>query len=253
MNIFDVVLLSIIESVTEFIPISSTGHMILFSHLVGNLQNPHVQAFIIIVQLFAILAAVGAYWEVLKNLKNWFLVIVGFLPTVVLGPWLKNFAERWLQDPIYTAWGMILGGLGLAILTVWAQKHKTFEDDENLLTLKKAFLLGFFQLLAFWPGFSRSGALIMGAFCLGLNPIKVRHFIFLLGVPTIGAASLYKFWKVRPDLFSGPSLIWIVGFGISLSLSFLTIRFSHIWLRPRILLGLSLYRVALGLIALVIL
>jgi undecaprenyl-diphosphatase len=184
------VILAVIEGITEFLPVSSTGHMILASSLMGIAQDNFTKLFTIVIQLGTILSVVVLYWR--RFLQSWDFykkLFVAFLPAVFLGLLLNKFIDRLLENPIVVAIMLILGGFVFLKVDDWFKDNK-----ETNITYSKALKIGFFQTLAMIPGVSRSGATIIGGMMQKLDRKTATEFSFFLAVPTMLGATVKKLW-----------------------------------------------------------
>ncbi len=191
------VILAIIEGVTEFLPVSSTGHMILASSFMGIAKDDFTKLFTIVIQLGAILSVVVLYWR--RFLQSWDFykkLFIAFLPAVVLGLLFHKLIDRLLESPLTVAIMLILGGLILIKIDDWYGHNTATEID-----YKKALKIGFYQTLAMIPGVSRSGATIVGGMLQGLNRKTATEFSFFLAVPTMLGATVKKIWDYYQDGF----------------------------------------------------
>ncbi len=223
--------LGLVEGITEYLPISSTGHLILASALMGLDENPAqkqaVDAFNIVVQGGAILAVLGLYWprvlQMIKGvlgqdapgLKLAINIIIAFLPAVVLGLALND----WIEARLFSTWpvlgALVVGGIYMMLLDRW-KIHPHRADAENLtgkditdLRARDALLIGLMQCVAMWPGTSRSMMTITGGVLVGLKPKQAAEFSFLLGLPTLGGACVYKLYKDMTG--EGPNMFETLG------------------------------------------
>jgi len=190
MNEIQAVVLAIIEGITEFLPISSTGHMILTSSFMGIAKDDFTKLFTIVIQLGAILSVVVLYWR--RFLQSWDFykkLFVAFLPAVFLGLLLNKVIDRLLESPLTVAITLILGGAVLLKIDDWYG-----QNTEQIIDYKKALKIGFYQTLAMIPGVSRSGATIVGGMLQGLNRKVATEFSFFLAVPTMLGATAKKIW-----------------------------------------------------------
>ncbi len=184
------VILAIVEGITEFLPVSSTGHMILVSSLMGIAQDDFTKLFTIVIQLGTILSVVVLYWK--RFLQSWDFykkLFVAFLPAVFLGLLLNKWIDRLLENPIIVAIMLILGGFVFLKVDDWFKDNK-----ETEITYLKALKIGFFQTLAMIPGVSRSGATIIGGMVEKLDRKTATEFSFFLAVPTMLGATIKKIW-----------------------------------------------------------
>lgn len=197
MSLLHAIILGIIEGVTEFLPISSTGHMIIASAMMGIEDNDFTKAFEVIIQFGAILSVLVLYWR--RFLPNWGFykkLFVAFLPTAIIGFIVKDFVDKLLGSVDVVAASLIIGG----IILIWSDKifaHLTHNGRKTSdLTYLDSVKLGLFQSIAMIPGVSRSAATIMGGMTLGMNKKEAAEFSFFLAVPTMAAATAYKLLKI---------------------------------------------------------
>ena len=191
------VILAIIEGITEFLPVSSTGHMILASSFMGIAHDDFTKLFTIVIQLGAILSVVILYWP--RFFQSWDFykkLFVAFLPAVFLGLLLNKVIDRLLESPLTVAVTLVLGGLVLLKIDDWYGQNTDTDID-----YKKALKIGFYQTLAMIPGVSRSGATIVGGMLQGLNRKTATEFSFFLAVPTMLGATVKKLWDYYQDGF----------------------------------------------------
>jgi undecaprenyl-diphosphatase len=191
MTIFHTIVLSIIEGITEFLPISSTGHMILASTLFKIQETDFVKSFEIIIQLGAILAVAILYWKkLLLNKKTFINVVIAFLPTAFVGLVLYKFIKTvLLGNPWIVVWSLAIGGMLLILLEIF---HKETSDQKNNIedmSTLQAFVVGCAQSVSVIPGVSRAAATIVGALAVGMKRAPAVEFSFLLAIPTMMAAT----------------------------------------------------------------
>ncbi len=191
MEIYHAIILSVVEGITEFLPVSSTGHMILTADLLRIPDSNFLKSFEVIIQLGAILAVVSLYLKtLLTNRGLWLKLITAFIPTAFVGLFLYDFIKQFLLgNTSIVLWSLFLGGI---FLIIWEKflidpKKKTITIEK--LSLKKAFLIGLFQAVSVIPGVSRAAATIIGAVTAGLDRKSAVVFSFLLAVPTMAAAT----------------------------------------------------------------
>jgi undecaprenyl-diphosphatase len=214
MNLFQALILSAVEGVSEFLPISSTGHMILTADILKIAQSNFVKDFEIIIQLGAILAIVVLYWNSLfKSVEVWKRIIVAFIPTGIIGLLLFKIVKNFLLGNLYiTLASLLIGGIVLIILELIYKEKEHHIDDIKKMSFPKAFTIGIFQSIAIIPGVSRSAATIVGALFLGTKRKAAAEFSFILAVPTILAATGLDLVKTK---FAYAPVEWfmlIVGF-----------------------------------------
>lgn len=182
-------ILSIVEGLTEFLPVSSTGHMILTEGVLGMKSNDFVQAFIINIQFGAILSVVVLYWKrFFQSLKFYYKLFIAFLPAAFFGLLLSDYIDAMLESVYVVAAMLIIGG----VVLVFVDKRFKKPAADQTVTYKKALIIGFYQVLAMIPGTSRSAATIIGGMTQKLDKKTAAEFSFFLAVPTMFAASGYK-------------------------------------------------------------
>ena len=226
-------ILGLVEGITEFIPVSSTGHLILTKDALG-LTGPFWDTFIVMIQLGAILSVVVVYfsrlWRVLVTLPSdpgsrrfALSVIVAFLPAMVLGVALHDFIKEFLfASPAVICWSLIIGGVALLAIDRWQPRPRF--DDAMALPLRTSLLIGFFQCLAMIPGVSRSGATIAGALLAGTDKRAAAEFSFFLAIPTMAGAFAYDLYKSRDALSFDQAGVIGVGFLVSFISGLLVVR-----------------------------
>lgn len=227
MDIFHAIILGVIEGVTEFLPVSSTGHMIIASHVMQIPQTEFLKTFEIAIQLGAICAVAGLYWRTF--LLDWEVVIkvaTAFIPTAVIGFVLYKLIKHYLMG---NAWiviaSLFLGGI-LIILFEKSYKPKEKDvKDVSKISYSQALMIGVFQSLAVVPGVSRSAATILGGLMLGVSRKAIVEFSFLLAVPTMAAATVLDILKADGDITSGEWGILGVGFFIALIVAWFSVKF----------------------------
>ena len=243
----DIFILSLVEGLTEFIPVSSTGHILLVGKLLNLSPTEFQKAFDIVIQFGAIAAVVVLYHQQFKwNFAFYKKLAIAFIPAGVFGFLLKDKVSEMMESTAVVAWALIIGGLVMIALDRFYKKGTTTELSE-----KNAFLIGLFQCLALIPGISRSGATIVGAQLLGITKEKSAEFSFLLAVPTITAASLYKLWKVRSLIESHHILQLLVGIVLSFIFAIIAIRFFLAIVKRSGFGWFGGYRIVLGIFFLV--
>lgn len=249
MNFIDASILGIIEGITEFLPISSTGHMILASELL-NLQNQDfVKTFEISIQLGAILAIVLLYArQFLKSFLLYKKLAIAFLPTAVVGLLLYKVIKNHLFNPTVVSISLILGGIILILLNKKISNTRSKYTDLEKIPYKNAFLIGLFQSVSVIPGVSRAAATIIGGVFGGFNKKQATEFSFLLAVPTMCAATGYDLLKTPLNLGGNEISLLIFGGIISFIFAFLAVK---IFLKIIEKWGFNVfgyYRIGLGLV-----
>jgi undecaprenyl-diphosphatase len=262
--ILKAVFLGIVEGITEFLPISSTGHMILvdeFLKLSGD--KSFTTAFEVIIQLGAILSVVVIYFNKLwpfsgsaeEKKAKWLLwakVIFAVLPAVILGFGFHKVIEEKLFNPITVASALIFYGIVIILLESFWKKSAVITDVANV-TFKIALLIGLFQCLAMMPGTSRSAATIIGGLLLGLNRAAAAEFSFFLAIPTMAGASLLKIVKNGLSFNAGQWGIIAIGFIVSFLVAWLVIKVFINFIQKHDFKVFGYYRIVLGIIVLFIL
>jgi undecaprenyl-diphosphatase len=249
------IFLGIIEGFTEFLPISSTGHMTLVSHLLQIVQNDQFKVFEISIQLGAILAVVIFFWKKFFNLELLKKLLIAFIPTGILGFTVYKYIKAILDNEIIVAISLIVGGIILILVeknytkqTIQNKaKNKNFIENINY---KNAFILGLAQSVAMIPGISRSGATIVAGLLLNIQRKVLVEFTFLLAVPTMFAATFYSLYKSR-DLLSSEYITTIsLGFLFAFITAMLVIKFFLEYIRKYDFIPFGIYRIILGIIVL---
>ncbi len=264
-DIFKAAFLGIIEGLTEFIPISSTAHLIIFSHLV-EFQSIKNNLFEIVIQFGAILAICVIYRKKIlsialnlkqKNQQKFLLnLIIAFLPAALIGSLFHDLIKKFLFSNLVIAISLIFGGV-VMILVDYPKKNssskipekKSIEDIENITPIS-AFKIGLFQCLAMIPGISRSGATIIGGLLLGLNRKVATEFSFFLAIPVIAAASFYDVFKNTSELTNSNIQIILVGLFAAFFSSILVIKWFINFVSNNSFIPFGIYRITLGFVIL---
>ncbi|GHU77362.1 undecaprenyl-diphosphatase 1 [Clostridia bacterium] len=263
MEILKVIILGIIEGITEWLPISSTGHMILadeFIHL--DVSRDFMNMFLVVIQFGAILAVISLYfrklcpWTLDGKFKvqhevviMWIKIIAATLPAAVVGYFLDDFITERLYNPVVI--GAMLIIYGIAFLVVENKRKKPTVMKLENLTMKTAVTIGLFQMLALVPGTSRSGAIIVGALAIGVSRVVATEFAFFLAIPVMFGASLLKVHKFQGTFTPNESNILIIGTAVSFAVSVLCIRFLMKYIKTNDFKPFGYYRVTLGILVIV--
>ncbi len=198
MNIFEVIVLAIIEGLTEFLPVSSTGHMIIASSLMGIQSDDFVKLFTVAIQLGTILSVVVLYFKrFFKSFDFYFKLLVAFIPAVIFGLLFSDKIDELLESPMTVAVTLLLGGIVLLFVDKWFNNANI--DDTDQISYPTALKIGVFQCLAMIPGMSRSGASIVGGMAQKLTRKAAAEFSFFLAVPTMFAATAKKLYDFYGD------------------------------------------------------
>lgn len=253
--------LGLIEGLTEFLPISSTGHLILFGHLI-DFQSDSGRAFEVIIQLGAILAVCWLYRQKIVDLLKGFFsgdmharrfavnVFLAFLPAVVIGIFAVDFIKQVLFSPLVVACALIIGGLIIFAVEAKEFKPKTVEATD--ITFKQAILVGFAQCLAMIPGTSRSGATIIGGMLSGLSRKAATEFSFFLAMPTMLGAATYDLIRNASVLSSDNMINIAAGFAAAFIAALLVVKALVKFVEKHTLRVFAWYRVILGVILLIV-
>ena len=273
MTIFDAIILGLIEGLTEYIPVSSTGHLIIASSLLGLDRDPDtesaVNAFNIVVQGGAILAVLGIFWPRVSSmisgifgrnpvgLKLFRNIVIAFLPAAVLGVLLDDLIESMLFKPAPVIAALAIGGILLIVMRKWQDSIYTSEETEgssNLFTdieslsWQKALAIGFLQCVAMWPGTSRSMMTIVGGMFMGLRPRQAAEFSFLLGLPTLGGACVYKLMKSGSEIASLGWMPVVVGIIVATISAAFAVKWLVNYLSKHGLAIFGWYRIAIAIL-----
>lgn len=252
-EIFKAIVLGVVEGITEFLPVSSTGHLILAGDML-SFTGERAKTFEVFIQLGAILAVVWMYRErILSSIKgigaektNRFLLnlLIAFLPAVFLGLLTHSFIKKHLFNPITVAFALIIGGIIILIIERVIKKPVITDIDE--MSYKHALGIGMAQTLSLFPGVSRAGATIMGAMCFGLQRKAATEFSFFLAIPTMFAATSYDLLKSIHNLTISDVPIFTVGFFVSFFSALLVIKAFLGFVTRHTFNSFAIYRIVFG-------
>lgn len=259
MTIFQSIILAIIEGLTEFLPISSTGHMIIASSVMGIASDEFVKLFEVAIQLGAIVSVIILYWKRFFPLNRWnfyFKLLVAVVPALVLGFLLGDKIDELLQSPTTVAISMIIGGVVLLFIDNFF-KNPTV-DHEDKITFKSSFFIGLWQCLAMIPGTSRSAASIIGGMQQKLTRRLAAEFSFFLAIPTMAAATGYKLletYKANPEIITNSEnmKLLIIGAVVAFIVAMIAIKFFIAYLQKHGFKVFGYYRIIVGVVILVLL
>ena len=254
------IILGVVEGLTEFLPVSSTGHLILATELLGyNAQKWAV--FNIAIQPGAILAIVVIYWrtfmDVLRGLfsleagaiafvRN---LLIAFIPAVILGLAFGDVIELMLENAVIVAWSLIIGGVAILIVEKFARPKES--GGVAAVSLKTSAIIGLIQCLAMVPGVSRSGATILGAMAMGVDRKTAAEFSFFLALPTLTGATILQLFKHRSEVTADSLGLIAIGFGVSFIVALIVVKL-FLTVVTRFGFGpFAWYRIAAGIAALV--
>lgn len=248
MSLIQALILALVEGLTEFLPVSSTGHMIIASSVLGIAADPFTKMFTVAIQFGAILSVVVLYWKrFFQTFDFYFKLLVAFLPALVLGLLLSDFIDQLLERVEVVAAMLIFGGVVFLFIDKLFQESE--EKGGNEVTYKTAFRIGLFQTLAMIPGVSRSAATIIGGLTQKLNKKTAAEFSFFLAVPTMLAATAYKLLKFYLDGYTfGSREISLLAFGnvAAFVVAILAIRTFIAYLTKHGFKIFGYYRIAVG-------
>lgn len=254
MTIFDSVILGIIEGFTEFLPISSTGHLIVASHFLGIDQNSVTKAYEVIIQFTAILAVVFNYKDkfTLKKIDLWTKVFLAFLPIGIVGFIFSHQIKELFSIQI-VAIMFIVGGIIFLIVEKFFIPNETYLiDDVEQVTFKQSLIIGLAQVFALIPGTSRAGSTIIGALLVGLSRKASAEFSFLLAFPVMSAVTAYDLLKHYHEFSDANLLTLAVGFVVSFIVAYLTIKLFLAFLEKFTFVSFGIYRILFGVALLII-
>ncbi len=256
MDILQTVIIAIVEGITEYIPISSTGHMIITEKLLGIPDNEYTKMFTVAIQLGAILAVVVLYWKKFfdfKNLSFYPKLVVGVLPAIILGLLFSKKIDAMLESSTTVAVSLLLGGIILIFIDKAFNNPRIHSEKET--SFLNAFMIGTWQCLAMIPGVSRSAASIIGGMQQKMTRSAAAEFSFFLAVPTMLAASGYKLYKYHSENggFTGDEIkLLAIGNLVAFIVAMLAIKFFIGFLKKHGFRVWGIYRIILGLILLLL-
>jgi len=255
MNTLQAIVLAIIEGITEFLPVSSTGHMIIASSFFGIAHDDFTKLFTIVIQLGAILSVVILYFKrFFQTFDFYFKLVVAFIPAVVLGLLLSDFIDGLLENPVTVAISLLIGGIILLKVDEWFNNPKTAETSQEISYLQ-AFKIGLFQCIAMIPGVSRSGASIVGGMSQKLSRTTAAEFSFFLAVPTMLGATAkkcYDYYKAGFELSHDQVNMLIIGNIVAFAVALLAIKTFIGFLTKNGFKVFGYYRIIAGIILLLI-
>ncbi|MBX6364937.1 MAG: undecaprenyl-diphosphate phosphatase [Gemmatimonadetes bacterium] len=248
----------LVEGATEFLPVSSTGHLILTGDLLG-FEGPTASTFEIFIQLGAILAVVWYYRRFLLDVAaHWirnpeerrFLwnLLLAFLPAAVVGLLVHGWLKAHLFNPLSVAIALVVGGVAILVIERW--RPRTRVETVAAMPPRTALEIGLAQVLSLWPGMSRSGATIMGAMAFGVSRVAATEFSFFLAIPTMFAATLYDLYKSRDVLSAGDAPVFAIGFVVSFVSALVVVKALLRYVSSHDFRAFGWYRIVLGAIVL---
>lgn len=197
MSIVESIIIAIVEGITEFLPVSSTGHMIIAQSLLGMESTEFVKAFTVNIQFGAILSVIVLYWKRFFQTVDFYVkLLIAFLPAAIIGFLASDYIDAMLESVFVVALMLVIGGVFMLFVDKWFNKP---DEQQQEMTWQRALKIGFFQCIAMIPGVSRSMATIVGGMTTKLSRKNAAEFSFFLAVPTMAAASGYKLLKLISD------------------------------------------------------
>lgn len=263
-EILKVIFLGIVEGITEWLPISSTGHMLLVDEFITlNMPEDFKEMFFVVIQLGAIIAVVVMFWKKMwpfqfkdklqpkvnmDIINMWLKVVVACIPSAVLGLLLDDILEEYFGNAITISIMLIVYGIAFILIENWNKKRTPKIQVLDDISYKTAFFIGLFQVLSMIPGTSRSGATIIGALLLGVSRTAAAEFTFFLAVPTMVGASLLKLVKFGFDFTGAEILTLVIGMVVAFAVSVLCIKFLMSFIKKHDFKVFGWYRIVLGII-----
>lgn len=260
--ILKAIVIAIVEGITEFLPISSTGHMILVGSFI-NFTGDFAKLFEIVIQFGAILAVVVLYrHRILHSLKHlrpgepgfklWTAVIASLIPSAIVAKLFYKQAEAALMSPVPVALALVVGGIAMIVMElIFASRGKT--DKAEHISLFQGFMIGVFQCLSFlWPGFSRSASTIMGGWAVGMTTAAAADYTFFLAIPTMFGASGYSLLKAPIRLTGFEIAVLIIGFVVAFLVALVVVKKFIDYLKHKPLKVFGYYRIVVGVLILVL-
>jgi undecaprenyl-diphosphatase len=248
LSLIEAILIAIVEGITEFLPVSSTGHMIIAQHILGVEPTVFTKAFTVIIQFGAITSVLFLYWKrFFQSVDFYFKLLIAFIPAAVVGLLFGNYIDALLEEVSVVAASLVLGGWVLIFSDKWFAKN--FESEEKAITPLSAFMVGCFQCIAMIPGVSRSAATILGGMSRGWNRKQAAEFSFFLAVPTMFAASLKKTYDITKNGYGVLTERWdtlLIGCVVAAVVALIAIQFMMRLIQTRGFAVFGWYRVVLG-------
>ena len=265
-EILKVVFLGIVEGITEWLPISSTGHMLLVDEFISlNASDDFKEMFFVVIQLGAILAVVTIFWNKMWpfQLKDktqsvmkkdtwsmWFKTVVACIPGAIVTILFDDYIEAHLHTAVVISIALIFYGIAFIVIENWNKSRTPKIETLNDITYKTAFLIGMFQVLSIIPGTSRSGATIIGALLIGVSRVAAAEFTFFLAVPVMFGLSALKMIKFGLSFTSAEFAILIIGCVVAYLVSIVVIKFLMSYIKKHDFKVFGWYRIVLGIIVL---
>jgi len=250
MNLIQALIFGIVEGITEFLPISSTGHLLLTARVMGLTQTEFLKTFEIVIQFGAILSVIVLYWRsILLNLNILKRVIIAFIPTAVLGLVFYKIIKQFLmKSEQVVLWSMFIGGICLIVFEFIHREKDDAIEDIGLIPYGTLLIIGLFQSIAMVPGVSRSAATIIGGLILGLRRKTIVEFSFLLAIPTMLAATTLDLYKNIGQFSISQINFLSAGFVFSFIFALLSVKFLLNFIKQHTFISFGVYRIILALV-----
>ncbi len=249
MSWIETIIISIVEGITEFLPISSTGHMIITEKLLGIQSDEFIRIFIVNIQFGAILSVIVLYWKkFIKSLVFYYKLFIAFIPAAVAGLIFGDYIDKLLDNVVIVAISLVAGGIILVFVDSWFRNPAKNQE----ISYTKAFKIGLFQIIAMIPGVSRSAATIIGGLTQKLDRRNAAEFSFFLAVPTMFAASVYKLYKSYESVTVDNIGVLIAGNIIAFIVAMLAIKSFVTYLTNHGFKIFGYYRIVVGLVILIL-
>jgi len=254
LTILDSIILGIIEGFTEFLPISSTGHLIVASQFLGIDQNSVTKAYQVIIQFAAILAVILNYKEkfTIKKIDLWTKIFLAFIPIGAVGFIFSDQIKELFSIQVVAVMFIVGGVIFLLVEKFFIPTETHLIDDVEQVTLKQSMIIGFAQIFALIPGTSRAGSTIIGALLVGLSRRASAEFSFLLAFPVMSAVTAYDLLKHYNEFSDANLITLVVGFVVSFIVAYLTIKLFLAFLEKFTFVAFGIYRILFGIILLVV-
>ena len=250
MNMLHVLIFGIVEGITEFLPISSTGHLMLTAKLLDVSQSEFIKSFQIAIQLGAILSVVVIYWDrLISGSKIWKRLLVAFIPTALIGALLYKMIKRYLLgNNQVVLWSLFIGGLFLIIFELFYRQKEEAVEEISAISYRQALIIGLFQSVAMIPGVSRAAATIIGGLIVGLKRKTIVEFSFFLAIPTMLAATALDLFK-SAQVFKLEQFVFLgEGFIVSFVVAIIAIKFLLVFIKRHSFISFGVYRIIIALV-----
>lgn len=247
--IIESIILGIIEGITEFLPVSSTGHLILASRLMNLEQTDFLKSFEIAIQLGAIFSVLILYWnKFFKDAEALKRIFVAFIPTAVVGLSLYKIFKTYFFNDAIVVWSLLIGGIFLIVFELLYKEKDGAAGAIEEMSYRKSFFVGLFQSIAIVPGVSRSAATIIGGLAMGIKRKTIVEFSFLLAVPTMFCATAYDLLKSAPSFAAADFLPLALGFVISFFVAMASVKWLLKYVEKNNFIPFGVYRIIVAIL-----